>query len=263
MLDLVTAVRFDGRVQTGKTMPIRLACETHAREEVEVVAKLSASCEGGVRALVAEAIAALLAADLDLPVPEPFVVKLESDFCATIPDPEIADLARRSSPVAFGSKKLPPGYATWPVGKSIPREAVNVAAEVFAFDALIANADRRTDNPNCLALGASLAIIDHELAFITEGVIGWRPPWEIGALDALRRPQSHLFTDQLRGKPVNFDRLTGAWAAITDVRLSAYRRALPTEWNAAMKSADNALKQIAAVRDNLEPALQEIARVLQ
>lgn len=138
-----------------------------------------------------------------------------------------------------------------------------MAAEVFAFDALIANADRRIDNPNCLFLGPDLAIIDHELAFITEGVIGWRPPWEIGPLDGLRRPQSHLFADQLRGKSVNFDRLMGAWAAITDARLSAYRRALPKEWNVAMKSADNALKQIAAVRDNLEPALQEIASVLQ
>lgn len=138
-----------------------------------------------------------------------------------------------------------------------------MAAEVFAFDALIANADRRVDNPNCLFLGPDLAIIDHELAFITEGVIGWRPPWEIGSLDGLRRPQSHLFADQLRGKSVNFDRLMGAWAAITDARLSAYRRALPKEWNVAMKSADNALKKIAAVRDNLEPALQEIARVLQ
>lgn len=263
MLDLVTAVRFDGRVRTGKTMPIHLACEASAREEVEVVAKLSASCEGGVGSLVAEAMAALLAADLDLPVPQPFVVRLDADFCATIPDPEIASLARRSSPIAFGSEKLPPGYTTWPVGKTIPREAVNEAAEVFAFDALIANADRRTNNPNCLFLGPRLAIIDHELAFITEGVIGWRPPWEVGALDALRRPQSHLFSEQLRGKAINLDRLEGAWSAITDARLSIYRRALPIEWNSAMKSADNALSHIAAVRDNLKPALQEIARVLQ
>lgn len=93
-------------------MPIHLACEANGREEIEVVAKLSASCDMEVGALVAEAIAALLAADLDLPVPEPFVVRLDADFRATIPDPEIANLARRSSPIAFGSRKLPPGYTT-------------------------------------------------------------------------------------------------------------------------------------------------------
>jgi HipA-like protein len=263
VLNLVTAVRFDGRVQSGKTMPIHLACESDARDEIEVVAKLSASCEGGVRALVAESIAAMLAADLDLPVPEPFIVRLDPEFSAAIPDPQIADLALRSNPIAFGSRKLPPGYTTWPVGKAIPREALNIAGEIFAFDALIANADRRVENPNSLFLGTKLAIIDHELAFIKEGVIGWRPPWEVGALDALRRPQSHLFTEQLREKAIDLKRLAGAWAAISDARLAAYRGALPTEWNAAMDSADKALSHIAAVRDNLEPALQEIVRVLQ
>lgn len=262
MLDLVTAVRFDGRVQTGRTMPVRLACETSARVEVEVVAKLSASCDRRAAALVAEAIAAMLAADLDLPVPEPFLVRLDRDFGEAIADPELAAIARRSSPIAFGSKKLPPGYTTWPVGKAIPKEAQSVAAEVFAFDALIANADRRIDNPNCLFLGSNVAIIDHELAFITEGLVGWRPPWQVGALDALRRPQSHLFAEQLRGKALNFDRLAGAWVAVTDGRLAEYRGALPAEWSTASDSADAALSHIAAVRDNLDMALREISRVL-
>ena len=90
-------------------MPVRLACETAVREEVEVVAKLSARCDRGVTALVAEAIAAMLAADLDLPVPEPFLVRLEPDFVDAIADSEVAAIARNSSPLAFGSKKLPPG----------------------------------------------------------------------------------------------------------------------------------------------------------
>ena len=243
-------------------MPVRLACETAVREEVEVVAKLSASCDRGVAALVAEAIAAILAADLDLPVPEPFLVRLEPDFIDAIADPEVAAIARKSRSIAFGSKKLPPGYTTWPVGKTIPKDALAVAAEIFAFDALIANADRRIDNPNCLFVGPDIAIIDHELAFITEGVIGWKPPWQVGALDSLRRAQSHLFTEQLRGKELNFERVAGAWTAVTDVRLSEYRGVLPTEWDAASDSANAALSHIAAVRDNLDMALQEIARVL-
>ena len=263
MLDLVRAIRFDGRVQTGRTMPCRLACETTAGEEVEVVVKLSGGCDRTVAALVSEAIAAMLAADLDLPVPEPFLVRLDPEFIATIPDQIVADMARRSSPVAFGSKSLPPGYTSWPVGKPVPRDALNLAAEIFAFDALIANADRRPENPNCLFIGTSLAILDHELAFMMEGVIGWRPPWEIGALEVLRRSPRHLFSEQIRGKALNFDRLAGAWAAITNARLAVYRGALPGEWNAAGETADKALKHIAAVRDNLAAAVQEIARVLQ
>jgi len=263
VLDRVTAIRFDGRVQTGRTMPCRLSCETATGDEVEVVAKLSAGCDRGVGALVSEAIAAMRAADLDLPVPEPFLVRFDPEFVATIPDQTVAEIARRSNPVAFGSKSLPPGFTSWPVGKSVPKDALNIAAEVFAFDALIANADRRRENPNCLFSGTNLAILDHELAFITEGVIGWRPPWEIGALEALRHSPNHLFSEQLRGKTFNFDRLAGAWAAITDARLAAYGGALPGEWNEAGEITEKALKHVATVRDNLAAALQEIGRVLK
>lgn len=228
-----------------------------------MVAKLSAGCERGIAALVSEALAAALAADLGLPVPEPFLVRADPDFITAIPDPAIVALASRSSNVFYGSKKLPPGYTSWPVGKQIPKDAIPVAAEVFAFDALIANPDRRPENPNCLFQGSSLAIFDHELAFLTEGVIGWRPPWEVGSLESLRRPQSHLFFDQLRGRALSFDRLTGAWAAVTDLRLQAYRSALPAEWNAADVTAVNAIRLVTDVRKNLTKAMQEIVRVLQ
>ena len=119
------------------------------------LAKLSAGCDRQVVALAMEAIAAMFAADLDLPVPEPFLVVLESEFIAGLPDQTVAETARHSSLVAFGSKHLPPGYTSWPIGKAVPRDAMTTAAEIFAFDALIANDDRRPENPNCLFSGAS------------------------------------------------------------------------------------------------------------
>jgi hypothetical protein len=78
VLEAVTAVRFDGRVRSGKAKPCRLACQTVSGDEVEVVAKLSAGCERGVAALVSEAVTAVLAADLGLPVPEPSLVTVEA-----------------------------------------------------------------------------------------------------------------------------------------------------------------------------------------
>lgn len=262
MLDLITAVRFDGRVQSGRTVPCRLTCENAEGVEVEVVAKFSAGCDRGVGALVVEAISAMLAADLDLPVPEPYLVELTPEFISTLPDAKVADMVRRSSPIAFGSKHLPPGYTSWPIGKSIPRDALATAAEIFAFDALIANDDRRRENPNCLFNGTTLAIYDHEMAFFTKGIIGWQPPWEIGALESIRQTGRHLFSEQLRGKPLNLYRFTGAWLAIDDERLAAYRAALPEAWSVAEASADGALKHIADVRDNIELALKEVRRVL-
>ena len=262
MLDLITAIRFDARVSSGRTVPCRLTCEKPGGDEVEVVAKLSAGCDRGVASLSIEAIAAMLATDLDLPVPEPFLVQLAPAFIACLPDPQVAEMARRSSPMAFGSKHLPPGYTSWPEGKAIPREAVETAVEIFAFDALIVNPDRRRANPNCLFNGAALAIYDHELALFTDAIIGWQPPWVIGSLEFLRQPGSHLFSEQLRGKALNLDRFAGAWLAISDARLEEYRAAMPREWNSAAGQVDQALRHIAEVRDNIDPALNEVRRVL-
>lgn len=263
MLSHVTAVRFDGRVQTGRTVPCRLTCEAADGTEVEVVAKLSGGCDRKVTALAMEAIAALLAADLDLPVPEPFIVTLEPEFIAGLSDAFVATMARGSNPLAFGSKHLPPGYTSWPVGKSIPKDAFATAAEIFAFDALILNDDRRPANPNCLFSGSSLAIYDHEMSFpATEGIIGWQPPWVIGALESYKQTRRHLFSEQLCGKALSFDRLAGAWLAVTDERLAAYRAALPEEWTSAGQYADRALSYIGHVRDNVEAALLEVGRVL-
>lgn len=254
-------MRFDGRVKSGRTVPCRLTCAHGNAVRVEVVAKFSAGCDRKINALVVEALAALLAADLDLPVPEPFLVEMDPDFILSVRDEAVLKMIQAGPPLAFGSRHLPPGYVTWPIGKSIPKDAFSTAAEIFAFDLLIANDDRRPENPNCLFNGASLAIFDHEMAFFTQGIIGWKEPWIPGALENFRTPGRHIFADQIRGKPVNFDRLAGAWLAITDARLEEYWSALPDAWNPSSE-AEEALMYIGMVRDNIEPALNEVRRVL-
>jgi hypothetical protein len=264
MLDFVIATRFDKRMGSGRTKPILLACERNDGAESEVVAKLSKGCDRGIGGLVAEAIAAMLAADLGLPIPEPFLVHLEPEFVALIPDLEIRNLAMSSSSIAFGSEKLPPGFSSWPVNKPVTAALRDVAAEIFAFDAIIANPDRRTVNPNCQSNGRSLAIFDHELAFLIGGIIGWRPPWETGALENLRptTANAHVFFAGLQSKPVNLARFAGAWASISESRLQQYQAALPPEWADDKGLADRALVYISQVRENIQPAIAEIARVL-
>lgn len=263
MMETVTAVRFDRRTENGKTWPCLLACERANGDEVELVAKFSAGSERKVGGLVAEAVAAMLAVDLGLPVPEPFVVALDDGFIDLVStrDAPLADRMRSSSRFAFGSSKLPPGFTTLPVGARVSDELRAEAAEVFAFDCLIENPDRRPDNPNLLSNGRSLAIIDHELAFMTVGIIGWQPLWRPGSLGTHGRG-SHALLQGLKGRTYDFARLEAAWASVTEERLDQYRAALPAEWTATGGTAAAALAVIADVRDHIRPALAEVARVL-
>jgi hypothetical protein len=266
MLNHVTAVRFDRRMSSGKTWPCLLGCASANEQapELEVVTKFSGGCERKVGALVAEAIAALLAADLDLPVPEPLLVDFDSGFAELVRscDPALGERIAKSAPVAFGSTKLPPGFTVLPQGSPVPQALRREAAEVLAFDALIQNPDRRRDNPNCLLNGRSFAIFDHELAFLTRGVIGWKPLWQLGSLDAMiGGGLQHLFFQDLKGTPVDLNRLEGAWRGISDARLAAYRRAIPLAWADDGGTAGEALDYIAQVRNNIDLAVAEVVRI--
>ena len=184
----------------------------------------------------------------------------DDEFIQTITDPEIAELARNSAPLAFGSTKLPAGFSTVPVDKSIPQALIDQAADIFAFDALTLNPDRRPKNPNCLWDGKNFAIYDHELAFLKP--LFWQPPWMIGSLQDLHNPSRHIFFNGLKAKTLNFERFGTAWETITDTRLSQYRNALPAVWSKDSDAMDEILGYIAQLRDNIRPALNEVARVL-
>lgn len=262
MLERVTAHRFDGRMGNGKTWPCKLTCEAADGQEIEVVAKFSAGCERRVGGLVAEAIGAMAAADLDLGVPEPYLVAFDDAFVDAMP-PQHNDMAKRmrdSVRVAFGSRKLPPGFTVWPHGKGLLIAIRQQAAEIFAFDCLIENPDRRPENPNLLLDGRSFAIFDHELALFPSSILFRHPPWEVGALQATA-PRHALF-EGLKGRSYDWARLQGAWEGLTDDRLDAFMRALPPEWKDGDGAAAEALVCLRNVRQNIRPALAEVARVL-
>lgn len=151
-------------MQIGRTAPCLLAICRSDGSEVEVVAKFSAGCELGVGGLVSEVVAAELAALLDLPAPTPYLVGVDAQFVELVrmSNATVANQIEQSCPVAFGSEKLPAGFGALPTGKPIPLALRAVAAEIFAFDVLIQNPDRRVENPNFHSDGVALAIFDHE-----------------------------------------------------------------------------------------------------
>lgn len=264
MLEQVTAQEYVRSSRNGRTRPILLACTNAAGDDVELYAKVSRRCDEGTTNLVREAVAACLAADLGLPIMQPYLVDMPPGWVASVPDQTLrADIAA-SAPIAFGSRIAGSQFNAWHPGITLRGEMMASALAIFTFDAIVQNVDRRVENPNCLVLGPTLRIIDHELAFAHRLLIGWRPPWTPGAMQSLSMPPSiHIFYSGLRKQSLDFTPIRAAWSALPDGRIDAYAAALPSAWGgAACQAAVDAIRLIKEARDNIEGCLAEVQRVL-
>src|SRR5438046_747446 len=166
---------------TGRNRPLLLGCEDGVGGKFEVVVKFRGR-EMNEKAQIAELIAALLADDLGLQVPQPAVVDVPTGLEAVISDRELAKMVKDSPGLNFGSGHLGAGFTTWPPGREPYGAQRDQAADVFAFDTLIQNADRRAVNPNLWARSDRLGIYDHEQAFsfLALPIIGGAPkPWAL------------------------------------------------------------------------------------
>lgn len=263
MLETITPVQFHDAVTSGRTKPSRLTCEKLDQTLVEVVAKFSASCDLGEASLAMEVVGACLAADLDLPLPTPYLLDVQPRWVALVTQAERRGIMRASSPIAFGSKQVEPGFRVWTCEDRVADGMLLTAASIFAFDAFTNNFDRRESNPNCLVKGSQLRIFDHELSFFYRGIIGWKQPWEIGALAAFETPGQHIFYKGLKGRDVDLAPVKLAWSSLSDARLTIYKGSIPAAWANAHTAVDDAISLIRGVRDNIDASLAELKRVLR
>lgn len=265
MIGHATAVRIDKQAGSGRTRPLLVACETDTGDSVEVVCKLSDGCERGVVNLAHEVVAACLAGELGLPITRPWIVEMPPGLADANPDPSLAARLARSSPLAFGSTRAPPGFAIWPSGHTLSNRLAPTAAKVLFFDAVIENPDRKVANPNCLVRGDEIRIIDHELAFSGHLLLGpfrTPPPWKPGGLHHLTTPGAHIFGGRLRGRAIDPASVVDAWFGLSDARLQEYRRAVPGAWEEAATAVERALTLIAEARDHAGGCVAEVGRIL-
>lgn len=257
----VTALTFIKTLPAGRTCPCLMVCADQEGNEIEAVVKLASAGEFTITGLICELMASLLAKDLDLPVPAPFLVDVDPDFHQCITDSALASRFHRSAGKNFASKFLGPGYVTWPQGRSISGPLVQDAADIFAFDLIIQNPDRRKDKPNLLCKSDELAIFDHEMGFsFLYAIRSDEYPWEGKGIDYAKE---HVFYGGLKGRTLQFDRMQGAFEAIDDRRLEVYIESVPDSWQDASGNAANRINEyLMKARDNNKKLFQRIREVL-
>lgn len=229
----LVAAAYMRKIESGRTNPAIFMCEDeNANNAGEYVVKFKGGTETGVTGMCCELIASLLADELGLARPSPAIVDIDPRIGDLLSpkDPDVAAIIRKSGGLNFGSKVLSGGYGTWPINKSIPASLVQLAAEIYAFDALIQNPDRKTHNPNLLWKGDAIYIIDHELAFsFLLQISAAGLPWELAgqAGDFLAE---HVFGRDLKGKAFDLNRFKSALSGLTEGTLGALIDQVPIEW---------------------------------
>lgn len=219
---------------SGRTKPAVFLCEDlDGNSAGEFVVKLRGGIDSGVVGLTCELLSSLLAEKLGIRTPNPAIVEIDPAIGALLGarDSEMARIIRNSGGLNFGSEVLVGGYSVWPIDKSVPASLKLPAGEIFSFDALIQNPDRKVKNPNFLWKGDEVFLIDHELVFSFLYQIGERAdPWSLqgSAGDFLN---DHVFYRELKAQEIDLARFQGALEAISDDDLTGMFDQIPREWN--------------------------------
>ena len=260
-------VRFDRATENGRTQPLRVTVETDEGHAVDVVMKVSAGAESSIEGLANEMLGSLLAADLGLPITEPFFVRLDAEFIASLTDIGVGARLNDSSPIAYASAHVGSQWHRWGVADKLPPEMYPLALGIMAFDGFIANNDRSPRNSNMLVKGPEWRLIDHESAFSFRMKFAPRcQPWLVGNLEMMRRygeASEHIFARPLSNpNDLSYDNLRLSWASLSDERLAQYDACVPQEWDSVRPYVSEAIIHLKQVRDNIDACLEELKRVL-
>ncbi|MEI7820186.1 MAG: HipA family kinase [Verrucomicrobiota bacterium] len=228
----LTATQFLRPMGAGRTFPVLLGAEDAAGQMMEVVTKLRGP-ELGVKAQIAELVAAPLAAHLGLEVPQAAVVDVPAGFEAIVP-PGHAAAFRASPGCNFGSVHLGTSFTTWASGRVPAGVQRDQAVEIFAFDLLVQNPDRRSSNPNLWSRSERLGVYDHEQAFsfLHLPIIGGPSrPWVLADQAAsFRFMEKHAFYPALRGARLNLGPFREKLVALSDRVIEGLLNPIPAEW---------------------------------
>lgn len=140
-----------------------------------------------------EVLANKLASEFDLEVPEPALLEFNEDFVEGLNHELREELSARDRRAKFATRYIDdaPIFSSTLPGKSIERYEME---NIYAFDFLINNVDRREIKPNLLVNDHTAYLIDHELSLsINEKVI---QAFEEGR--SLYHKESHIFYPYLK-----------------------------------------------------------------
>jgi hypothetical protein len=223
---------------------------------VDCVVKLSERLGEHPTPYLCEWVATVVARELGVHVPDPFVVKIGTGFAGALPAGALRSDAVASTDTAFGCRYLS-GYVEWSPPAGVHAEQCDAASQLFAFDILAHNYDRKATNPNLMVKREDILAIDHDLAF--EFVY---PPGRVDPGTDPRRDvvDTHAFRVPLKGRLSGLTEFREKVGQLSDEWLRSLESVTPGEWKAGRGRTvlDSILAVVALRRDHLEEWLQQV-----
>jgi RNAse (barnase) inhibitor barstar len=148
---------------------------------------------------------------------------------------------------------------TWLVGRMIPEAMFRDATNIFAFDALIQNPDRRVANPNLFTQGDSIYVYDHEETSFSF-LLALSPSTEPWNLERETYLEDHVFYSRLRAKEIDLKDFGQNLKALTTDVLMGIREEVPLEW--AHKDLIGIEGHLTKIQKNADEFVEQIRRRL-
>jgi hypothetical protein len=251
---------------SGRTRPLLLGCENEEGENFEVVVKFR-SRELSEKGQIAELVSAMLADDLGLQSAGAGVVDVPTGFESVIPDASLSSMVAASSGLNFGSVHVGAGFTTWLPGRTPHGAQRDQAVDIFAFDVLIQNPDRRALTPNLWVRSDRLGVFDHEQAFsfLSVPIIGGAPrPWEAASqTNGFNFLKDHIFYGVLRGGQLNLGPFGQKLAELSDHVIQRYIDNVPAEWRSENDFCKKLSEYLSEARQHREKLVSFVKHILR
>lgn len=147
-----------------------------------------------------EMFASVIAQELDIPVPEPALIKITKDFIDSLTREEDQKRLQSFNQSIFFGCKYYKGYSILGAGLDQKRFANIHQETVFAFDVLIRNFDRRKDKPNLIISGTDCRCIDHDRSLDIQKTFSEYLAADLWAMFSVQGENAHLFHKFLKKK---------------------------------------------------------------
>jgi hypothetical protein len=222
------------RFEEGRCIPLHFVClrtdADNGQVREDYVVKLCSRVDRRHKGLAREMFAALLGQALGIRIPAPVIVSIDSDFVRAnqrnkVDGPSIA----ASAGLNFGSQLIR-GLRQFD-GLRSP-EQIQQAAELYAFDAILMNSDRRPKKHNLATLNGDLIAYDHEVA-LPYAFPGDFLGVEIDVCDSrmwFGSLEPHLMHSHLKGRRFNLDELFSKVEMLKPSVLREICHRIPATW---------------------------------